>query len=153
MTTRRAKSIFAGFAVANLLFPVIAFAQDPSARSDTIAIVNNILSVVQIFVTIMFVLSIVVFGWGIVQFILAAGDPAAVKKAKSFLLWGVIGMAVFASIFGLVNWLQGYFGVESSRLIIPQPVIDGSSGTVTSGVSSTGSTGVVAPPPLPPPPP
>ena len=107
---------------ASYLLPFVALAQT-SGQTDVLNVVNNILGIVRVLVTIVFVLSIVVFGWGIVQFILAAGDPTAVAKAKSFLLWGVIGMAVGASIFGLVDFLRRYFNIGNNQLIIPQPTV------------------------------
>ena len=107
--------------VASAIVPFVALAADASDNVTPIA--NNVLALVNVLVTIVFTLSIVVFGWGIVQFILAAGDPAAVSKAKSFLLWGVIGMAVGASIFGLVAFLRTYFGVSGGTLDINLPQV------------------------------
>lgn len=100
--------------------PLVAF----GAAQDIVSpIATNILNLSRILVSIVFVLSIVVFGWGIVKFITAAGDPTAVEKAKQFLYWGVIGMAVGASIFGLVTFLQTYFGVQSGGLDIEVPIV------------------------------
>ena len=112
-----------GLIGASFILPLIALAQT-QGQQDVVNIVNNVLTVVRIMVTIVFVLSIVVFGWGIVQFILAAGDPTLVAKAKQFLFWGVVGMAVGATIFGLVEFLQRYFGLRPDRLIIQEPQVN-----------------------------
>lgn len=103
-----------------LSVPLTAF----GAEFDNITpIAENILDLSKILVLIVFVLSIVVFGWGIVKFITAAGDPTAVEKAKQFLYWGVIGIAVGASIYGLITFLQTYFGVEAGGLTIEAPEV------------------------------
>ena len=94
------------------------------AAEDLITpVANNVLATVRVLVTVVFVLAIATFGWGIVQFIFAAGDPTTLAKAKQFLLWGVIGMAIMASIFGLTKFLQNYFGVNSGPLNIAPPTV------------------------------
>ena len=108
----------AGLGILSFL-PFAAFAQ-----SDLLSpIAGNVLILSRTLVTIVFVLSIVMFGWGIVKFIAAAGSDE-VKKARQFLYWGVIGMAVAASLFGLVQFLQTYFGVAGiGTLNIKQPTV------------------------------
>lgn len=105
--------------LAIIAVPFVAFA----APADDIVspIANNILRTVRVLSTVVFVLAVVAFGWGIVQFIFAGGDPSAIGKAKSFLLWGVIGMAVMASVFGLTDFLQRYFGVTAGGINIVTP--------------------------------
>lgn len=113
------KIAYAALITGTILLPFAALAQ----QDVVTPIANQILNLARVLVTIVFVLSVVAFGWGIVSFVLAAGDPAAVQKAKSFLLWGVIGMAVGASLFGLITFLQTYFGVQAGGLIITPPIV------------------------------
>lgn len=104
-----------GYAIA----PAVALAQ-----VNTIGTVaTNFLSTAKTLISIVFVLAVVLFGWGIVKFLIAAGDPAKIKDAKKFLLWGVVGMAVLASIFGLISYLQAYFGVTSGGGTIVAPTV------------------------------
>jgi hypothetical protein len=105
--------------IAAVSAPLVAFAA--GAQDLITPVANSVLATVRVLVTVVFVLAIVAFGWGIVQFIFAGGDPTALGKAKSFLLWGVIGMAVMASLFGLTQFLQNYFGVNSGDLIVKPP--------------------------------
>ena len=118
-TLSRFKSVLPSLALTTTLLPFIASAQVDNVSS----IARNILNLSYILVTIVFVLSIVVFGWGIVRFIFAAGDQAAVTKAKGHIYWGVIGIGVGASIYGLILFLQTYFGVSSGQLKIFQPIV------------------------------
>ena len=108
--------------IAVVALPLIVSAAG-TAQDIVSPIATNVLSLVKILVTVVFVLAVVAFGWGIVQFIFAGGDPASLGKAKSFLLWGVIGMAVMASVFGLIDFMQRYFGVSNSSLVINQPTV------------------------------
>ena len=102
--------------------PLIVLAAG-TAQDLVTPIADNILKTVKVLVTIVFVLAVATFGWGIVQFIFAAGDPTTLAKAKQFLLWGVIGMAVMASVFGLTDFLQRYFGIEKGVLPITPPTV------------------------------
>ena len=121
-TVSRFNRIVPAFAIIAIALPLIASAAG-TAQDIVTPIANNVLSLVRVLVLIVFVLAIVAFGWGIVQFIFAGGDPTAIGKAKSFLLWGVIGMAVMASLFGLITFLQQYFGVNSGGLNILPPIV------------------------------
>ncbi len=88
------------------------------------AFANGVLSVASIVVSIIFVAAIAVFAWGIVKMIMAAGDPGEVAKARGIIIWGVIALAVLASLYGVVNYLQIIFGVEQTgTLMLPAPKI------------------------------
>lgn len=99
--------------------PLVTLAQ----QDNVTPIAANVLGLARVLVTLVFVLSVVAFGWGIVRFVMAAGNPEEVKKAKAFLLWGVVGMAVGASIFGLIQFLRTYFGIQGGQLILAPPVV------------------------------
>ena len=118
-TASRFNRILPTLAVLAIALPLIASAAP--AQDIVTPIAENILKLVRVLVLVVFVLAVVAFGWGIVQFIFAGGDPAGIAKAKSFLLWGVIGMAVMASLFGLITFLQQYFGVTAGGLNVQAP--------------------------------
>ena len=121
-TVSRFHSLVPAIAVLVIALPLVAMAAG-TAQDLLTPVAQNILALVKILVLIVFVLAIVAFGWGIVMFIFAGGDPTALGKAKSFLLWGVIGMAVMASLFGLIQFLQTYFGVASGGLSVEAPKV------------------------------
>ncbi|MEK7561077.1 MAG: hypothetical protein AAB539_03925 [Patescibacteria group bacterium] len=111
------------------VMPLAASAQAPSLTNIQQLVVSalNIVNIVTIF---LFVLAIVVFAWGVILFIGAAGDPAAVKKARGVIIWGIVGIAVLASVFGLVSFLQTSFGVGGQgTLEIPDVEQEGPTGT------------------------
>ena len=104
--------------------PAIAFAQDSTAVT---AVVTGTLAIVNIIVTIVFVLAVLVFGWGVVKYIMSAGDPEGEKEARGFLWWGVIGIAVLAFVFGIIQYAATYFGVGTTgRGSITIPKVKGS---------------------------
>ena len=99
--------------------------------SQCINFANNLLKTANILVTLLFVVALLVFAYGIIRFLFAAGDPAKVSQSKGYILWGVIGMAVLASLFGLIIFLRSVFGISNDKGNIAAPAVTGS--TVTGG--------------------
>ncbi|MEK7561080.1 MAG: pilin [Patescibacteria group bacterium] len=82
-------------------------------------IIQSLITTFNLLVILLFVMAIVVFAWGIVQLIAAAGSPERLKRAKGILWWGIIGITVLGSISGLVGFLQGAFNIRSDGTITP----------------------------------
>ena len=104
---------FSIFAFLSSFFPLFAWAQ-----TDVVTpVINQVLAAVNVLVGVTFVLAVAIFGWGIVRLIFAAGDPTEIEKAKQFIWWGVIGMAIIAMIGGIVNWIASYLGINPFLLL------------------------------------
>ncbi|MDP3710653.1 MAG: pilin [bacterium] len=62
-------------------------------------------------ISLIFVLATVIFLWGILQYVVGSrGDEAKLKKGKSVMTWGIVGMAIMASAWGIVRVICNYFG-------------------------------------------
>ena len=57
---------------------------------------------------LLFALATVVFVWGIIQYVLAGG-PQQAEQGKKTMLYGIIGLFVMASAFGIVKILCDFF--------------------------------------------
>lgn len=68
-------------------------------------------------IPLFFALAVVMFIWGVVQYVINGEDEAKKTKGKQFMIWGIIGLAVMISIWGLVGILTDTFGVKN---YIPQ---------------------------------
>ncbi|MEK7561078.1 MAG: hypothetical protein AAB539_03930 [Patescibacteria group bacterium] len=117
------------FLIALFATPFSVFAQAPSLQNIEL-LVESALRILNVVTILFFVLAIVVFAWGIILFINAAGDPGALRKAKGYIIWGIIGIAVLASIFGLIQLLQTSFSIGGQgTLEIPDIEQEGPTGT------------------------
>ena len=56
-------------------------------------------------------LALLAFLWGVLQFIRKGTDPKEREQGRQFMLWGIIGLAVMASVWGLVRILTNTIGV------------------------------------------
>lgn len=95
--------------------PMMAFAAAPTVDVSFInTVATQLATAVKTLIPLVFGLAVLYFFWGIAKYILAAGDPEKAKEGKSIMIYGVIAIAVMASIWGLVSWLQGVTGVGTT---------------------------------------
>ena len=63
-------------------------------------------------VPIIFALAFGFFIWGVVKYFFLHGDnDTARAEGQQFILWGIVGMAVLFSVWGLVNLLLSTLGL------------------------------------------
>jgi len=89
------------------MFPMVAFA----ALENVQDIVDGLADIVDALVPIVFVLAFVYFFYGVAKYVTSAGDEEAQKSARGIMMYGVIGIFVIASIWGIVFFLQTALGV------------------------------------------
>ncbi|PIR82634.1 hypothetical protein COU20_01160 [Candidatus Kaiserbacteria bacterium CG10_big_fil_rev_8_21_14_0_10_59_10] len=107
-----------GAAVAAL--PALAGAQ---TLLNTLALVNTFLNAA---IGLMITLAIVVFFWGIIQYL--AGGSEKKAEGLQIMLWGVVAIFVMVSIWGIIRLLQSTFRVTSTDPVVPKGI------QVTTGV-------------------
>lgn len=67
-------------------------------------------------------LLIAIFIWGIVKFILAAGDSGKIKEAKDYIVFGLIALFFLVAFWALVQGLMNtFFGGAPGKVEIPLP--------------------------------
>ena len=104
------------------LLPLAVAAQ--GKLSNIVTLLGDFITVLQTLLIVIFGIAVVVFSWGIVKYITAAGDPAKLKEAKSFILWGVILIAILVLIFGIVDFLRDALDLGTPTGIEP-PTLPG----------------------------
>ncbi len=67
-------------------------------------------------VPVLMAVAVLAFLWGVFTFIRAEGDNK--KKAKDFIIYGIIGLFVMVSVWGLVNILQYTFRLNDTQIQI-----------------------------------
>jgi uncharacterized membrane protein YidH (DUF202 family) len=77
---------------------------------DLISYVTCIIS--KSVIPLIFSLAIVCFVWGVVQYVINADSEEKRAKGRSFMIWGIVALAVMVSIWGLVRILSGTFNID-----------------------------------------
>lgn len=101
-----------------IFFGYFAYAASPNSEQVN-TIISFAINATEVGVQIGLTLALVVFGWGIIKFISAAGNPKKIIEAKYIMLWGVIGIFILASLFGIVKFINLYFGIDAGNPIEP----------------------------------
>lgn len=67
-------------------------------------------------IILLFALATMLFAWGVVQYIIGSqGSEAKVEQGKRIMVWGIIGMFIMASAWGIVFLLCDFFSTGSFK--------------------------------------
>ena len=73
----------------------------------------------QSVIPLIFAIAIVVFLWGVVQFvILGQSDETKKTQGKQFMIWGIVALTVMIGVWGLVKIVGNTFSLNTT--ILPQ---------------------------------
>ncbi|MBI2086727.1 MAG: hypothetical protein HYT69_00950 [Candidatus Zambryskibacteria bacterium] len=103
---------------ASLFAPAIAFAQGLE-NLDTLLesigdLIGNALPVVV-------AIALLVFFWGLVKYILSAGDETKKKDGQRLMIWSLVALFVMVSVWGLVGFIGDALDIEQGGSIeIPE---------------------------------
>lgn len=104
-----------------LVLPMTTFAQSSSCLADfkkegTLgALFEYLICLAQSsIVPLLFVVAMVAFIWGVVQFVAGADNEEKREKGRQFMIWGIVGLAVMVSVWGLVSIFTKSFGIDNN---------------------------------------
>jgi hypothetical protein len=81
--------------------------------------VSFVISLINYVIPLIIGIALVLFLFGLIKYITAGGDETKVKEARSFIIYGVIGLFVMLSVWGLVSILVNTV-FPNGGLYIPQ---------------------------------
>ena len=82
----------------------VAYAQTSTSSVDKLLSAIS-KAVINPLIRVLFAAAFVYFIYGVVVFIMNAGNAAKRKEGQQHILWGIVGMAIMASAIGIVNLL------------------------------------------------
>lgn len=106
------KAIMTLGAISQVAFPLMVLAD----LNDTIA---QFQGYALRAINFLLVLATLVFLWGILKYITAGGDATKIAEARSYIIWGIIGLAVMASVWAIINYLKDTLGIQGGNNTIP----------------------------------
>ena len=68
--------------------------------------------IINPFIGLLFTLALVMFLYGGAQFILRASEDEGRETGKQHMIWGVIGMFIMISVFGILGVVTNTFGIS-----------------------------------------
>lgn len=93
------------------LTKIVFAANEPLAQVDTFVdkIVSNI---VNPLIGLIFAGALIYFMYGVVEFVLNRDKDEKRTEGKQHMIWGVVGMAIMVSAFGIINLLMSTVGAK-----------------------------------------
>ncbi len=89
---------------------------------DVPELLNNIYDVImKPVIGLLFGVAFVVFAYGVLQFIAKRDDDKGREDGKKSIIYGIIGMVIMVSVFGIIRIITGTIGVENP---IPAGITD-----------------------------
>lgn len=67
-------------------------------------------------IVLAFAIAFVVFLWGLFQFILTQTSDANREEGKRKIFWGLFGMFIMFSVYGIIRLILSTFGISSPYL-------------------------------------
>ncbi len=132
------KKYFSKIAVlsTSIALPNITLAAGEESRGlfGIIAIIGKLFSAI---VPILVALGIVYFVWGVINYVIADSEEAK-QKGRDSIVFGVIGLAVILSVWGLVRMVMLTFNLDSSQVQVQnlQNLLPGSGATTNNNVDT-----------------
>lgn len=108
------KIIGAGLAFA----PFLAFAE-VLELGGTKGIVGNVTDFLGVLVPFILALAVLFVLFGVLQFVMSAGDEEGRKAAKAKMIWGIVGIIIMVSLYGIINFLTGELGLTDQEVVKP----------------------------------
>src|SRR6185369_2737726 len=107
-------SVLVGFS------PLLAFAQYTPSQG-IVGLIKFFSTILGYLFPVLIALAVILFIWRVFQYTISA-DEDTKEKAKSGIIWGIVGIFVMVSVWGLVAILQSTFGTQGVQGNIGNPI-------------------------------
>lgn len=93
------------------MFPLVAHAASIDKFIDK---VNA--KVINPAIEFAFIIALLVFLFGVMEFIRGANNEEARRKGKQHIMWGIVGFLIMFGVWGIINILVNTFGIEGATI-------------------------------------
>ena len=107
------KNLFTFLSSLSIFSLVPAFAFAVTTPKDFTELVKLITDYVNLVIPLIIGVAVVAFLWGVLSYIMSAGNEEKRGEALKFISAGLVGLFVMVTVWGLVNILVGSFGLSS----------------------------------------
>ena len=112
---------------ASFLLPAVApaQAQTPTTICPHITNVSTLFGwgtciISSAIIPLLFAAALVAFIYGVVQYVINANNSEKRKEGSQYMVWGIVGLFVMISVWGLVGVLSNTFTLNNTAPILPQ---------------------------------
>ncbi len=98
--------------------PLLAFAQT-TPITDVNSLSSKLINLGNLFTYLLMAAAVIFIIWNVVKYLIASGEEDKSNALKSF-IWGIVGLFLIISIWGIVNILLNTFKTTPPNTTIPQ---------------------------------
>ncbi len=116
------------------LLPVVAVAAGggDGENMNIYGVIDQLNRLINAIIPFLVGLAVLVIIWGVFNYISGAGDEEKRAQAKQYIIWGVVGVFIMLSVWGLVNVLANTFVLDetpdSAPIVNPESLYGGEDG-------------------------
>jgi predicted PurR-regulated permease PerM len=89
----------------------------PTAEASVMTLMESINRVIiNPLIVLLFALAVVFFIYGLVKYLLNPDNEEIRKSSKSHMLWGIIGMFIMVSVFGIMSLILNTIGEDRIQI-------------------------------------
>lgn len=89
---------------------------DDSADGTINGLITTAQNILEIVIPALLVIATLVFIWGVITYILAKGSEERKKQGYTLIIWGLVGLFVIVTMWGLVRVIGKTFGIEEKGI-------------------------------------
>jgi len=91
--------------------------------TETANLISNINSqIIAPIILLLFTLALVVFFWGVADFIRGADNEIARDTGRKHMIWGIIGIFIMVSAWGIILVATNTFGIDTTEITFPSEI-------------------------------
>lgn len=104
--------------IAVLLLPAVALAgNSPTPPAEVLTFIGKLsTNILNPLILILFALAFVYFVYGVAAYIWNPDSEEAREKGKRSMLWGIVGMFIMVSVFGIMQLIISTVGADQSLM-------------------------------------
>ena len=89
----------------------------PIAEANVTTLMKSVNRVIiNPLIVLLFALAIVYFIYGLARYLLSPDNEEIRKNSKEQMLWGIIGMFIMVSVFGILSLIMNTIGVKDIKV-------------------------------------
>ena len=101
----------------SIFFPNVAEATPPTIPPSVLTFVGKISTeILNPIIAMMFAFAMAYFVYGVVSYIWNPDNEEAREKGRKSMFWGVIGMFIMVSVFGIMKFLIDSIGADPTLM-------------------------------------
>ena len=97
--------------------PLFASAAAPAIPPTVLNFVGKISTqILNPLIALMFAVALLVFVWGVARYIWSPYDEKLRESGRRSMLWGIVGMVIMVSVFGIMSFIISSIGADAELL-------------------------------------